>query len=44
MLYLMQEVPPVGGSASFWLMLLFMAVIIWLVVKIVDHFIDRWKK
>lgn len=28
----------------FWIMLLFMAVIVWLFVKIVDHWIDRWKK
>ncbi len=28
----------------FWIMLLSMAAIVWLFVKIIDHFIDRWKK
>ena len=42
-LQVVQDVPEMSYGA-FWLMLLFIALIVWLFVKIVDHWIDRWKK
>lgn len=42
-LYVVQDVPEMSDGV-FWFMLLFIAIIIWLFVKIVDHWIDRWKK
>lgn len=42
-LQVVQDVPEMSDGA-FLFMLLFIAFIIWLFVKIVDHWIDRWKK
>lgn len=45
-MFVLQVVQDVSemSDVAFWFMLLSMAFIVWLFVKIVDHWIDRWKK
>lgn len=42
-LQVVQDVPEMSDGV-FWFMLFFIALIVLLFVKIVDHWIDRWKK